>query len=40
MILDLLRHASTGRPGHLDGRTDPPLIDGAPRQGQWVDIEV
>ena len=29
MILDLLRHASTGRPGHLDGRTDPPLIDGA-----------
>ena len=29
MILDLLRHASTGRAGHLDGRTDPPLIEGA-----------
>ena len=29
MILDLLRHASTGRQGHLDGRTDPLLIDGA-----------
>ncbi|KRG84170.1 phosphoglycerate mutase [Stenotrophomonas daejeonensis] len=29
MILDLMRHASTGRHGHLDGRTDPPLLDGA-----------
>ncbi|SBV38003.1 conserved hypothetical protein [uncultured Stenotrophomonas sp.] len=29
MILDLMRHASTGRRGHLDGRTDPPLLDGA-----------
>lgn len=29
MILDLMRHASTGRQGHLDGRTDPPLLDGA-----------
>lgn len=29
MILDLMRHASTGRTGHLDGRTDPPLIEGA-----------
>ncbi len=28
MILDLMRHASTGRQGHLDGRTDPPLLDG------------
>ena len=29
MILDLMRHASTGRHGYLDGRTDPPLLDGA-----------
>ena len=29
MILDLIRHASTGRRGYLDGRTDPPLLDGA-----------
>lgn len=29
MILDLLRHASTGRDGHLDGRTDPALEDGS-----------
>jgi alpha-ribazole phosphatase len=29
MILDLMRHASTGRSGHLDGRTDPPLVEGA-----------
>lgn len=29
MILDLIRHASTGRDGHLDGRTDPPLEDGS-----------
>jgi len=28
MILDLMRHASTGRQGHLDGRSDPPLLDG------------
>jgi alpha-ribazole phosphatase len=26
MILDLIRHASTGRAGHLDGRHDPPLL--------------
>ena len=25
VILDLIRHASTGRDNHLDGRTDPPL---------------
>ena len=29
MILDLIRHASTGRDGHLDGRTDPPLEHGS-----------
>ena len=29
MIVDLLRHASTGRVGHLDGRSDPPLLPGA-----------
>lgn len=29
MILDLVRHASTGRAGHFDGRTDPPLQPGA-----------
>ncbi|MGV8961116.1 MAG: histidine phosphatase family protein [Stenotrophomonas sp.] len=29
MIVDLLRHASTGRRGYLDGRTDPPLLDDA-----------
>ncbi|WP_182657211.1 histidine phosphatase family protein [Stenotrophomonas lacuserhaii] len=29
MILDLVRHASTGRDTHLDGRTDPPLLPGA-----------
>jgi alpha-ribazole phosphatase len=29
MILDLMRHASTGRQGYLDGRTDPPLVEGA-----------
>ena len=29
MILDLMRHASTGRSGYLDGRNDPALIDGA-----------
>lgn len=27
MRLDLLRHGSTGRDGHLDGRTDPPLSE-------------
>lgn len=26
MIIDLVRHASTGRRGYFDGRTDPPLI--------------
>lgn len=26
MILDLMRHASTGRASHLDGRHDPPLL--------------
>lgn len=26
MILDLVRHASTGRTGHLDGRYDSPLV--------------
>ncbi|MGJ4932361.1 histidine phosphatase family protein [Bradyrhizobium sp. HKCCYLS2038] len=25
MRIDLLRHGTTGRDGHLDGRTDPPL---------------
>ncbi len=29
MILDLVRHADTGRRGHLDGRSDPPLLAGA-----------
>lgn len=29
MIIDLVRHASTGRRGHFDGRTDPPLIASA-----------
>jgi len=29
VILDLIRHADTGRRGHLDGRTDPPLLPGA-----------
>lgn len=29
MILDLVRHGSTGRPGCLDGRADPPLASGA-----------
>ena len=29
MIIDLVRHASTGRDTHLDGRTDPPLLGGA-----------
>ncbi|CCD97798.1 histidine phosphatase family protein [Bradyrhizobium sp. STM 3809] len=27
MRLDLLRHGTTGRDGHLDGRTDPPLTE-------------
>lgn len=29
MIVDLVRHADTGRRGHLDGRVDPPLLAGA-----------
>ncbi|MDO5501357.1 MAG: histidine phosphatase family protein [Propionibacteriaceae bacterium] len=29
MIVDLIRHADTGRRGHLDGRSDPPLLPGA-----------
>ena len=29
MILDLIRHASTGRDGYLDGRTDPALEAGS-----------
>ena len=29
MILDLVRHADTGRRGHMDGRSDPPLVPGA-----------
>lgn len=29
MILDLVRHADTGRRGHMDGRSDPPLAPGA-----------
>ncbi|MGO1542046.1 MAG: histidine phosphatase family protein [Luteimonas sp.] len=29
MIVDLVRHADTGRRGHLDGRSDPPLVAGA-----------
>lgn len=29
MIVDLVRHASTGRRGHLDGATDVPLLAGA-----------
>ena len=42
MILDLMRHASTGRQGYLDGRSDPPLAEGALQPllrchgaGQW-----
>ncbi|MGJ4891055.1 histidine phosphatase family protein [Bradyrhizobium sp. HKCCYLRH3099] len=27
MRIDLLRHGTTGRDGHLDGRTDPPLSE-------------
>jgi len=27
MQIDLLRHGTTGREGHLDGRTDPPLSE-------------
>lgn len=26
MIVDLIRHGSTGRAGHFDGRSDPPLL--------------
>jgi len=26
VILDLVRHADTGRRGHMDGRSDPPLL--------------
>ena len=29
MIVDLVRHASTGRRGHLDGASDVPLLAGA-----------
>ena len=29
MILDLVRHADTGRRGHMDGRSDPALVVGA-----------
>lgn len=29
MIVDLVRHADTGRRGHMDGRSDPPLLVGA-----------
>jgi len=29
MILDLVRHAATGRDAYLDGRTDPPLEAGS-----------
>lgn len=29
MILDLVRHAATGRDAHLDGRSDPPLEAGS-----------
>ncbi|MCW5580545.1 MAG: histidine phosphatase family protein [Luteimonas sp.] len=29
MIVDLVRHADTGRSGHLDGRSNPPLREGA-----------
>lgn len=29
MIIDLVRHADTGRRGHMDGRSDPPLVAGA-----------
>lgn len=28
MILDLVRHADTGRRGRMDGRSDPPLLAG------------
>ncbi|MGY0610756.1 MULTISPECIES: histidine phosphatase family protein [unclassified Luteimonas] len=29
MIVDFVRHADTGRRGHMDGRSDPPLCPGA-----------
>lgn len=29
MIIDLVRHAGTGRDAHLDGRSDPPLLAGS-----------
>jgi len=29
VIIDLVRHADTGRRGHMDGRSDPPLAPGA-----------
>ena len=29
MIVDFVRHADTGRRGYMDGRGDPPLLDGA-----------
>lgn len=29
MIIDLVRHGDTGRRGHFDGRTDPPLLANA-----------
>lgn len=32
MRIDLLRHGDTGRDGHLDGRTDPPLSETGWRQ--------
>ncbi|CAL78629.1 putative Alpha-ribazole phosphatase (anaerobic pathway of cobalamin biosynthesis, cobC) [Bradyrhizobium sp. ORS 278] len=42
MRLDLLRHGTTGRNGHLDGRTDPPLSEAGweqfrrqTRSGEW-----
>ena len=34
MILDLIRHADTGRAGYLDGRSDPALL---PRAAALVD---
>jgi alpha-ribazole phosphatase len=42
MHIDLLRHGTTGRNGHLDGRTDPPLSEAGwqqfarqTRDGDW-----
>jgi alpha-ribazole phosphatase len=41
MIVDLIRHAATGRDDHLDGRTDPSAeVDGtAPICARYADLQ-